>query len=51
MVQKVGRGIHLPEEGMGWMRIWGRRGLLVPSFKGRFGFLYKEVAESESVQK
>lgn len=51
IVLKVGRGVLLPEEEMVWMRIFRRRGLLVLSFKGRFEFLYKEVAKSESVQK
>lgn len=47
-----GRGIPLPGEGVVWMRIiFRRRWLLVLSLQGGLGFLCKEVAESESVQK
>ena len=38
--------------GMVWMkRVFRRRGWLVLSLKGGVGYLYKEVAKNESVQK
>ena len=37
---------------MVWMkRVFRRRGWLVLSLKGGVGYLYKEVAKNESVQK